>query len=279
MISIGLDVGTGFVKCVSDTKKIRFPSLYAYRLPHAWEKEQRKVEGVGDAAASMLRDPDTISISPVMYGRPVNEEAFSKLVREAVTLTIDSRDALGDKLPQMAFAVGLPYEAKSSLGAMHKMITRLYKPIACDVVPQALGTLVCQSMTDGIVVSIGQGTTEIIAFLGNEAKWGQSHHHAVGYISTKLGGEYSYLDDTIFASKESAKLVSALADSIINRIQASREIFPSLQVVVSGGGILVPGMEQAIRSRIDGVMIPQDPVMSNAIGLYKIASWYRDSGC
>ncbi|MDE1863323.1 MAG: hypothetical protein KGI33_10485 [Thaumarchaeota archaeon] len=279
MTAIGLDVGTGFVKCVSDAKRIRFPSLYAYRLPHAWEKEQRKVEGVGDAAAAMLHDPDTISISPVMYGRPVNEEAFSKLVREAVTLTTDSRDALGENPPQMAFAVGLPYEAKSSLGAIQKMITRLYKPIACDVVPQALGTIVCQSMTDGIVVSIGRGTTEIVAFLGNEAKWGQSHHHAVGYISSKIGGEYSYLDDTIFASGESAKLVSALADYIINRIQASRQIFPSLQVIVSGNGILIPGMEQVIRSRIDDIIIPQDPVMSNAIGLYKIASWYKDSRC
>jgi len=32
MISIGLDLGTGFVKCVYDFREIRFPSLYASKI-------------------------------------------------------------------------------------------------------------------------------------------------------------------------------------------------------------------------------------------------------
>ncbi len=271
LISIGLDVGTGFVKCVSDTKTVRFPSLYAYRLPHLWDRDQKKTEGVGDDAVEMLRDPDTISIRPVMFGKPVNEDAFSKLVAKAVQLCSESRDALGE-MSEIAIVIGLPYEAKDSRNNLQKMISKLLKPKFCDVVPQALGTLASVSKTDGIVVSIGQGTTEIVPFVGSTAMKGMSVHHAVGYISSNFG-EYSYLDHSIFSSKEASKLVLALADSLVNRIQQARASYQHLPVIISGGGMLVPGMEQVLRSKLEFI-VPDDPVMSNAQGLHKIASWY-----
>ncbi len=44
-------------------------------------------------------------------------------------------------------------------------------------------------------------------------------------------------------------------------------------VILSGGGILIPGLKAAILERINvKVEIPNDPVMSNADGLYKIAT-------
>jgi activator of 2-hydroxyglutaryl-CoA dehydratase len=65
-----------------------------------------------------------------------------------------------------------------------------------------------------------------------------------------------------------------LADSLINKLHIIRQDLEKLPVIVSGGGILVPGMEEAIRAKLKDIIIPQDPVMSNALGLYKIASWY-----
>lgn len=277
MISVGLDVGTGFVKCVSDSGKVRFPSLYAYRIPNEWELQKNKVEGIGDEAAKMLGDPGTIALSPVMHGRPVNEAAFGKLVQEAVRLSCEKRDALSDRQDELAIAVGLPYNASSSCGAVQRLVSRLLRPRACDVVPQALGTLVDASLEDGIIVSIGQGTTEIVAFACNKAVSGRSLHHAVGYISSRLGGEYSYIDTSIFSAKAASRLVQALADLILNKVESVRQDHRRLPVIISGGGILVPGMKQALGSKLD-FTTPDDPVMSNASGLYKIASWYADQG-
>ena len=124
-------------------------------------------------------------------------------------------------------------------------------------------------------MSIGQGTTEIVAFVNNKAIRGISVHHAVGYIDSRLGSEMGYLDDTIYDNPKTAQLVSMLADVLLNKLNMIRQDLEKLPVIVSGGGILVPGMQEAIRARLGNIIIPQDPVMSNAQGLYKIASWYK----
>ena len=49
------------------------------------------VDGIGEEAVQLSQDPDTISIKPVMLGRPVHEEAFAKLVRYAVTLSAGTK--------------------------------------------------------------------------------------------------------------------------------------------------------------------------------------------
>lgn len=274
MLSIGLDIGTAFVKCVSDTAKIRFPSLYAYKLDKEWADKGRLVEGVGEEAVKISQDPDAIMIRPVMLGRPVHEEAFANLVKHAVALSSEKKDALGSS-GEMAFAVGLPYDAGRHLCTVQKMVARLYKPRACDVVPQVLGTLVDTGVPSGIVVSIGQGTTEIVAFVNNKAIRGISVHHAVEYISSRLGeGHMAYLDGTIYSSPKTGKLVKMLADSILNKLAGIRQDLEKLPVIISGGGILVPGMQETLKSKLENIMVPQDPVMSNAQGLYKIASWY-----
>ncbi len=274
MISIGLDVGTAFVKGVSDTARIRFPSLYAYKLDQGWADKGRLVEGVGDDAVKISQDPDAIVIRPVMLGRPVHEEAFARLVRHAVMLSPEKRDALGST-EEMAIAVGLPYDAGAHRSTIQKMIAREYHPKACDIVPQVLGTLVDTGVPSGIVTSIGQGTTEIVAFVNNRAIRGTSVHHAVEYISSRLGaGQMGYLDDSIYSSPKTGKLVKMLADSILNKLQGIRQDLEKLPVIISGGGILVPGMQEALKSELGDIVVPQDPVMSNAQGLYKIASWY-----
>ena len=102
MIPIGLDIGTAFVKCVSDTKKIKFPSLYAYKMVQEWDKKDRMREGARDEAVKLAQDQDTILIRPVMLGRPVHEEAFARLVRQAVVLSSVKRDAIGSKPDDMA---------------------------------------------------------------------------------------------------------------------------------------------------------------------------------
>jgi actin-like ATPase involved in cell morphogenesis len=199
MLSIGLDIGTGFVKCVSDIKKIKFPSLYAYKWIEEWNKTKKLVEAVGDEAVTLSYDPDTIVIKPVMLGKPVHEKAFVELVKKAVLIASENKDAMDSKPDNIA--IGLPYDASSHRTSMQKIITKLYKPKACDVVPQVLGTLTDAGQSSAVVMSIGQGTTEIVAFMENKAIRGMSVHHAVGYISSKFG-EMSYLDIPYLRIKE-----------------------------------------------------------------------------
>ena len=276
MTAIGLDIGTGFVKCVSDTKKIKFPSLCAYRQHEIWERNKGRIEAVGDEAVKLSEYPDAVVIRPVMLGRPVNEKAFEELVKKAVDLVLQNNDAIGQELElaRSCMVIGLPYEARSHAASIQKMVTRLFHPKRCDVVPQVLGTLVDVDLSSGIIVSIGQGTTEIVAFKDYSAIRGISIHHSVNDISSKLGtSKTSYLDTSIFTNPKVNSLVTMLADSILDDLNGVRQDLQQLPIVVSGGGIMIPGLKEAIETRLSqDIIIPQDPVMSNALGLFKLAS-------
>jgi len=84
VVSIGLDVGTGFVKCVSDYGSVIFPSLFAYRDMGKWEESQGRIEAVGKNAREFSKYPDAVIIRPVSEGRPIDERGFEALVTEAV---------------------------------------------------------------------------------------------------------------------------------------------------------------------------------------------------
>ncbi len=276
MAAIGLDIGTGFVKCVSDSKKIKFPSLYAYRQHAVWENKKGGIEAVGDEAVRLAMYPDSVVIRPVMLGRPIHERGFEELVKKAVNLVLQNSDAMGEEaeLARCCMAVGLPYEARPHATGIQKMVTRLFHPKRCDIVPQVLGTLIDVDVPSAIIVSIGHGTTEIVAFEEYSAIRGRSVHHAVNDISSKLGNcKTAYLDDTIFTDPKVNSLAAMLADSILDDFNGMRQDLEELPVVVSGGGILIPKLKDAIESRLSkDIVIPQDPVMSNALGLFKLVS-------
>ncbi|MGI0060394.1 MAG: ParM/StbA family protein [Nitrosotalea sp.] len=276
MTAIGLDVGTGFVKCVSDTKKIKFPSLYAYRKLALWEGRNRIVEAVGDDTVELAGYPNTRVVRPVVLGRPIHEKGFEKLVKKAVDLVSETNDAMGQQveLSKTCIVIGLPYDAKPHAENIQKMVTRLFKPKRCNVVAQVLGTLVDMNLSEAIVVSIGHGTTEVVAFKNYAPIRGTSIHHAVSEISTELGiGKTAYLDHDMFAKPEVKPLIVMLADALLDDLNWIRQDLEHLPIVVSGGGIMIPGMKDIIESKLSHkVLVPQDPVMSNALGLFKLAS-------
>lgn len=276
MTAIGLDVGTGFVKCVSDSKRIKFPSLCAYRQHAVWENKKGRIEAVGEEALRIARYPDSVVIRPVMLGRPIHERGFEGLVKKALDLVLQNNDAMGKEaeLARSCIAIGLPYDARPHAQSIQKMITRLFHPKRCDIVPQVLGTLIDVNLPSAIIVSIGQGTTEIVAFQEYSAIRGTSVHHAVNDISSKVSSsKTAYLNESIFTDPKVGPLVAMLADSILDDLNGMRQDLEDLPVVVSGGGILVPKLKETIESRlVHGIIIPQDPVMSNALGLHKLVS-------
>jgi actin-like ATPase involved in cell morphogenesis len=276
MVAIGLDVGTGFVKCVSNTKKVKFPSLYMYRKLAIWEGKGI-VEAVGEETLSLSQYPNTRIIRPVMLGRPIHNKGFEKLVKKAIDLVLEeTNDIIGQQaeLAKTSIVIGLPYDAKPYAENIQRIITSLIKPKRCNVVSQVLGTLLDVDLSEAIVTSIGHGTTEVVAFKNYVPIRGTSIHHAVSEISAELGtSKTAYIDHSVFAKPQARPLVTMLADTLLDDLNWVRQDLEDLPLIVSGGGILIPGMKEAIESKISQkILIPQDPVMSNALGLFKLAS-------
>jgi len=283
MLSIGLDVGTAFVKCISGSARVIFPSLYAYRTLERWESGRGIVVSVGEYALKMLEYPSAVVIRPVIEGRPVHHQGFLALVKEAVHRVCSSRrmvDAIrGDyDLSDARIVVGLPYSAGSDRTALTSLIHKALKPRSSLAVPQAAGTLVSANKRSATVMSIGQGTTEIVAFEDMKPVSGVSLMQASDYITSELG-EFSYLDPSIVNEHmgEVERRAKMLADILSNRLASFMSSLNPTQecsklLLVSGGGLLIPGVKGSLAERVKmQVEFAEDPVMANAIGLHILA--------
>lgn len=282
MLSIGLDIGTAFVKCVSDNSRIIFPSLYAYRTRERWESGNKTTIGVGEEALKISAYPNAVVIRPVIEGRPVHQEAFEALVKEAVSRICRAKiGAIVEKYyaENAKIAIGLPYNAASEKESLRKIIIKTLKPDRCIVVPQVVGTLEYVKRRSGIVMSIGQGTTEIVAFEDMKPVSGISLMQACDFITSQFG-EFSYLDTSFMNqhAKEIEKRSELLAEILSNRFASFiSSLNPmhecSKRLILSGGGLLMPRLKAALLERIGmDVQVTEDPVMSNAIGLHMLAS-------
>lgn len=271
MLGIGLDVGTGFVKVVSDDTHLVFPSLYAYRDTMPWESEKKRITAVGKDAQKMSKFPDAVVIRPVQEGRPVDDRAFCAIL-EFVMQQIHKAgaDPIADTKKGIKIIAGLPYSASGDKNRVMRLIKNTVNPEFVFVCPQVLGTLVNQKTSCGIVVSIGQGTTEIVAFDNNYPVAGTSIPQAVDFVTWDRG-EFSYLDTKTFEDKQTKDRVEKLADIIANRVTGLKsQLVGDQSVIVSGGGILIPGMQSALAKRIPGFIVAENPVLSNALGMYRL---------
>lgn len=282
MVSIGLDVGTGFVKCVSDYGSVIFPSLFAYRDTGKWEDSQGRIEAVGKQAREFSKYPDAVIIRPVSEGRPIDERGFEALVSEAInrvcSIKLNYKNIVdGERDSEIGIIVGLPYDARKDKSRLRKIITKRIHPKKCGVVPQALGTLIDMNKKDAIIMSIGQGTTEIVAFDDSAPVFGTSISQATDFITLGLG-EFSYLQASIFTKHkpEIRKNVAKLTDILSNKLigfMSQLDDKSHYDVIVSGGGIMIPGMKESLERKLGRkIEIPKIPIMSNAVGLYRLAT-------
>ncbi len=274
MLKIGLDIGTGFVKCVSNNGSVRFPSIYVKRTHGDWTGTV--TEAVGEKAARMLDSTGAATVRPIIRGRPDPryQKQVEMLIRESVSRirTLAGRSADCDDT--IRIAVGLPYEASDYRETISKMVKKTTGAERCDVVAQAVGTLVDAGKVSGMVVSIGQGTSEIIVIDDNHVIDGESSRWASEFITRKIS-KFAHLDpNLLLARKDTCKkyakvLAENLATEIIDMASGYGNAY---DLVLSGGGLLIPGVRDELESRLKKfkVVIPDDPVMSNATGLYKL---------
>lgn len=272
-------MGTGFVKCVSDYGSVIFPSLFAYRDMGKWEESQGRIEAVGTKAREFSKYPDAVIIRPVSEGRPINQLGFEALVSEAINRVCRIRSQQNNFSKydsEINIIVGLPYDARKEKTRLRRIIENKIHLKKCGIVPQALGTLIEMNKKDAIIMSIGQGTTEIVVFDNQDPIIGVSLPQATDFITQGLG-EFSYLQASTFTKQNSeirknvAKLTDILSNKLFN-IMSNLDEKNHYDVVASGGGIMIPGMKKSLERKLKmEIQVPKIPIMSNAIGLYKLA--------
>ncbi len=146
MLKIGLDIGTGFVKCVSEHGLVKFPSLYVKRTHRDWVTNNS--EAVGERAAMMLHTAGaaTVRLIARRMPDPRYHRQVGMLIREAVSMVhvaAGHRADVDSTNKKIRMAVGLPYEAADCRDSVSKLVRKCVPDTErCDVVAHAVGTLV-----------------------------------------------------------------------------------------------------------------------------------------
>ena len=277
MVAVGLDLGTSYVKCVFDDGQITFPSLYAYAKRPIWEKDETLRFGVGDEALKVAAYANSVVIRPIVEGRPIHTKGVEELVRE-VKRKIDEKSSVKENRIS-TIVVGLPDQAEEYRQTLYDIIMNTLSPEKCIVVQQGIGTMEYIGRRGATVMDIGQGTTEIVAIENMQVTYAQSVMHGCDFITSDLG-EFAFLDLKVYEKyrDEIKSRVEMLSDILSNRLEVFMSTLKpmyeySRTVILSGGGMLVPDLKDELKKRIKvNVEVSDNPVMSNANGLYKIAT-------
>ncbi len=68
VLRIGLDIGTYFVKCISDRGSVLLPSLYVRRTRENWTVSDS--EAVEEGRAKVLHTVGVDTVRPIVHGKP-----------------------------------------------------------------------------------------------------------------------------------------------------------------------------------------------------------------
>jgi hypothetical protein len=172
--------------------------------------------------------------------------------------------------------MGLPYGAALQKQQLEKLVERTLKPKKVLVIPQSIGTLLAEDARTGMVLSIGQGTTELTLFENLKPISGISIPQACDYLYDE--DDLAYIDwekNTIDKKK-----IDSLTSILSNRLAAFKtRLNKPYKIYLSGGGALVPGLYESLQGKVpDNLVLVKDPVYSNATGLYKLGQMISNTG-
>ena len=261
---IAIDAGTGYVKGVSAHVRVSFPSIYGTRKLTRWEDPREgTVEAVGYDAVKMSIYPDTVLVRAVLEGKVADEKAYGAIIKEAARKLGCEHD-----LGSILVMAGLPYGAATQKQTLEKLVQRTLRPARVLVIPQSIGTLLAEDAKTGLVMSIGQGTTELVLFEDLKPVTGLSISQACDYLYEDL----TYLEYGKNAADK--KKIDSLTTILANKLAVFKtRLDKEFDVYVSGGGALVDGLYDSLKSKVpDNLKMVKDPVYSNAEGLYKLGT-------
>ena len=273
MKTIALDFGTSTLKVFSkeiEEEKFNFPSVFATRL----NREGVRVNAYGEDALKLNKFPNTRMTWPVSKGSTDGQEGpASELIRIALERAIH-----GKNFSNLHVVLALPFRAdETEADKLTKMLDKLGVRVK-SVWYQAHGIMCDAKISTGIIVSIGQGTTEIMSILDNEIISEDSLTKGADHILGILGKEKFLDHEYIKENRKDIEIeVSGFADEIASIIRKLRDDINTdeVEIVISGGGMLIPGMEEELRKRLAPkkykFMVPDDPLYSTARGMYMAA--------
>ena len=271
---LGLDLGTGFVKGVCDHGSFIFPSICTRRNGGDWST--KVMEKVGSEAARTVGTTGVTAIRPIHRGRPdaQYQKQVELLVQEAVRQARGLSGRAPDPEEKFRIIVGLPYHAFRDRDYVLRLVRKLLPTEYCSVVAQATGTMVDLGKGSGISVSVGQGTTEIVAVEDFEVVDGESSPWASDFVTKKVG-KFAHLDTlSILDNSDTCRKYSRiLAENLAKEVaEMSANHNNQYEIVLSGGGIKLPGLKDELVSRLKNskVAAHPSPTMSNAMGMYKM---------
>lgn len=274
MMRLGLDIGTGFVKCVCDYGSFLFPSICVKRNNGDWST--KIIEKVGDEAARIVDTSGVTAIRPIHRGKP--DARYQKQVELLIHEAIRQARELGHKRPdpeeKFRIIVGLPHHAFKDRDYIHKIVKKILPVEYCSVIAQATGTMVDLGKKTGIIVSIGQGTTEIVTVEDFEVIDGESSPWASDFVTKKIG-KFAHLNimKMLDQSDTCRKYSKILAENLAKEItEMSANHNNQHEIILSGGGMRLPGLKDELMTRLKNFkVVPHpNPTMSNALGMYKM---------
>jgi|APSaa5957512535_1039671.scaffolds.fasta_scaffold07422_4 actin-like ATPase involved in cell morphogenesis len=274
MINIGIDVGTSHIKVFSadadepTNGKFMFPSVYATRKNDSGEK----IESVGNLALKMNIHKNTKLVWPVIKGSiEGSEEEAEALIRAAI-----SKVAGNTPYDQINVGLGLPLRAVDDGAVLEEILVKNIGVNSVGIWNQTQGTLSDQGVDTAIVVSMGHGTTEIMAYYELTKIDGVSLKKAADTILDSLGGNKFLKHDYIEEHKADIKdQVEMLVDEVVNQLRKIKdgiqdEEIDTMPILITGGGTQIPGVKEQLEKKMPyAFKIVKEPVYSIAKGLYK----------
>lgn len=300
MKSVGLDIGTNYTKATKDGKQvISFPSIVVYGEEKDWSLTgENKDIYVGEEALAMVQSLENVeAMRPLHEGRIMNQ-SYMELAKHALkTMDIE---------PEV-IATGMP--VKSSKGERDELAKDIKKELNAEalIYPEPAGTLAQMNSQTGVCVDMGFGTTDIAVLSQMEYIKGDTLLLGVDWLYnnlevlirknyginitpeeiTKLLTTPNYELGRIRSGKtikishkdvsaEYNKLLKNWLDRIVSRTKLiveglSTDIVD--QIILTGGGSLLPGVHEEFKSNFESianVVKPEDPISSNAIGYYQL---------
>lgn len=279
MRSIGIDLGTTFVKCVTDNGMFfTFPSLHCYFTPSDWDETNEKLlHFVGYEAVKYLKKHGVVVSSPITLGEPKKTETDS--IKRLILHALEKANPHGD---DVAVILGLPsngVQAKSILNNIIKTIPQIKKHA---IILQASGAFVSLGKRSAHVVSLGGDTTEFIIYTNGTRLFDESGGMSFKHVTDRVG-KYAYLDIDVInqdKSPETLTLIKQYAkwlNSEIRSQQKRRKVH--VPVALTGGGIMNMVLRNELLSLLQPdfeVIIPPKPTYANALGMQMAATTIPD---
>ena len=280
MRCVGLDLGTTFVKCITDQDTyFKFPTLHLQYNADGWdETNEETVNMVGYEALKHSKRRGGICINPITSGEPMKntEDSLRRIIRHATTQANPNND-------EICLVLGLPVNGVGALPLIRKIVKKIPNVVRDGVILQATGTYTACKLDSAHVVSIGGDTTEFLMYHKKTLISKISENMAFKYI-TEPRGKYAYFDlEEIQNDKshETAKRTEQLARTIANSVyEQQKKVELKLPLVFSGGSILYAPLLAQLRKHLTDmkIVVPDDPDFVNARGMYMTAEYLSRNG-